>query len=63
MSLHKNYENQRSIYDFNDKETPEELNHKRHVRRELEARLERKRLKAELEDEINGEFDWGDLDP
>lgn len=36
--------------------------HKKRVRQMLEDRLERKRLKAELEDLDEDEFDWDDFD-
>lgn len=63
MGLHKDYDENKSFSDFNYEENDEEtLNHKKQVRRLLEERLERKRLKAELEDELDGEFDWDDLD-
>jgi len=62
MSVHKESDNSRSFSDFNYEEDPETLSHKKHVRRMLEDRLERKRLKAELDDEIEGEFNWDDVD-
>lgn len=62
MSLYKDYNDNQSFPDFNcdESEDIEELNHKKQVRRMLEDRLERKRLKAELEDELEGEFHWDD---
>ncbi|MBA2651822.1 MAG: hypothetical protein H0U73_06115 [Tatlockia sp.] len=39
----------------------ERLSHKRHVRKIIEDRLERKRLKEDL-DELDGEFDWEEYD-
>lgn len=62
MSLHKDYDDSRSFPDFNSKDDPDELNHKKNVRRMLEDRLDRKRLKEELEDELDGEFRWDDHD-
>lgn len=62
MSLHKDYDDNKSFSDFNYDEETEDLDHKKQVRRMLEDRLERKRLKEELEDELNAEFDWDDLD-
>lgn len=44
----------------------ETLEHKREVKRMLEERLEQKRLKNELEDfdgELEGKFDWDDVEP
>lgn len=43
----------------------DDLSHKKQVRKLLEEKLERKRLKEEFMDdfdEIGGEFDWDDLD-
>lgn len=43
----------------------EELTHLKNVKRMLEDRLERKRLREELKDdfdELNGEFDWDELE-
>lgn len=62
MSLHKDYDENQSFSDFNYDDDVDELNHKKQVRRMLEDRLERKRLKAELEDELDEEFDWDDLE-
>ena len=62
MGLHKEYDDNRNCSDFNYDEDPEELSHKRQVRRMLEDRLERKRLKQELEDDFADEFSWDDLD-
>ena len=50
---------------FDDYEDGETLAHKREVKRMLEERLERKRLKSELEDfdgELEGELGWDDFD-
>ena len=62
MSLHKDYDNNPSFFDLKHDEDIDDVDHKRHVRKMLEDRLERKRLKAELDDELEGEFDWDDLD-
>ena len=62
MSLHKDYNDNQSFPDFNCDEDVDELNHKKHVRRLLEDRLEKKRLKEELDDELEGEFHWDDRD-
>jgi len=48
-----------------DMEDDEALEHKRAIRRTLEERLEKKRLKQELEDfdgELEGDFDWDRFD-
>lgn len=61
MSLHKDHDDD-SHY-FHDgalENSPEELSHRRQVRKLLEERLERKRMKDEL-DELDGDFDWDDL--
>ena len=51
---------------LDDEDDGETLEHKREVKRMLEARLERKRLKDELEDfdgELEDDFDWDKLEP
>lgn len=49
--------------DFDIKEDPETLNHRKQVRRMLEDRLERKRLRADIQDDFKeDEFDWDDWD-
>ena len=62
MSLHKYHDDNHSFIDFNHEEDSRDLSQKRHIRKMIEDRLERKRLKDELEDELSGEFDWSDLD-
>ena len=50
---------------FDERNDDEILEHKREVRRMLEERLERKRLKEELEyfdGELEGELDWDKFD-
>ncbi|OGV33662.1 MAG: hypothetical protein A3E88_06665 [Legionellales bacterium RIFCSPHIGHO2_12_FULL_35_11] len=50
--------------DFNE-EDPELTAHKKDIRRKLEARLDKKRLKEELEDyegEFDDDFEWADID-
>jgi len=61
MGLRKDYDD--DSYAFSDFpiESGEELSHRKQIRKKLEERLERKRLKEEL-DELDGEFDWDDLD-
>lgn len=64
MSLHKEYDDVRSFVDMN-QEDLEELSHKKRIRKMLENRLERRRLKEELEyfdGELDGEFDWDYVD-
>ncbi len=65
MGLHKSYDDSHSYNDMGHEDNKEELSHRRHVRQMLEKRLERKRLKEELEffdGELDGEFDWDYLD-
>ncbi len=68
MSLHKDYDDSQSFSDFKIEEDIdgveriEDLDHKKQVRRMLEERLERKRLKEELDDELEGDFDWKDFE-
>ena len=63
MSLHREHDEYSfSDYEFEDKE---DLSHRKKVKRLLEDRLERKRLKDEFKDdfdELSGEFDWSELD-
>lgn len=68
MGLHEDYDESQGYSDLNFDEqdgqyenidTPE---HKRQLRRMIEDRLERKRLKEELQDELEGDFDWDDFD-
>ncbi len=64
MGLHK--DSDKHLYtDFSLNEDREDLNHKKQVKRMLEDRLERKRLREEFKDdfdELSGEFDWDELD-
>ena len=60
MSLHKEYDDVRSFVDTN-YEDMEALSHKKRIRKMVESRMERKRLKEELEffdGELDGDFDW-----
>lgn len=62
MDLHEDYDDPSfSEYD----EDVESETHRKNVRRMLEERLERKRLKEEFKDdfdELSGDFDWDLLD-
>lgn len=42
-------------------ENPEELTHRKKIRKLLEDKLEKKRLRDEI-DELDGEFDWDYID-
>lgn len=62
MSLHRDYDD--DSYYFSDRAiegNQEEMSKKRQIRKLLEDRLERKRLQEDI-DELDGEFDWGELD-
>lgn len=64
MSLHEDHYNQ-IFSEFNFDEEVEDLPKRKRVRKMLEDRLERKRLKDEFKDdfdELSGEFDWDELD-
>ncbi|MBA2710589.1 MAG: hypothetical protein H0U57_08370 [Tatlockia sp.] len=64
MSLrrgHDDDEHQFSDYSYGDDSDTDKLSHRRQVRKVLEEKLERKRLKEEL-DELDGEFDWKDYE-
>ncbi|MFT4059426.1 MAG: hypothetical protein QM652_07745 [Legionella sp.] len=59
MDLHEDY-NDSSFSDYN-YDDDVDTEHKKNVRRMLEDKLERKRLKDEFKDdfdELSGEFDW-----
>lgn len=64
MSLRRNYDDHHSFSDFpyEEEEDAATISHKKHVKRMLEDKLERKRLKEELDDELYGDFDWDDLE-
>lgn len=61
MSLRKDYDDSYTFNDFSLEEDVEELSHKKRIRKLLEDKLEKKRLKEEF-DELDGEFDWDDID-
>lgn len=64
MALHEESEDQ-TFSDFNFDDEVDDLSRKKHVKRMLEDRLERKRLKEEFKDdfdELSGEFDWDELE-
>ena len=63
MSLHKDHDSGRFFPDYNNEEDIVDLDHKKQVRRMLEERLERRRLEKELEDELDGDFNWDDMEP
>lgn len=65
MASNAGFDYHSSGVDYNEDE-PDVAARKKDVRRKLEARMDRKRLKEELEDyegELDDEFDWNeDLD-
>lgn len=64
MGLHKDYED-KTFSDCSYDDDVSNLDHKKKIKRLLDEKLERKRLKDEFKDdfdELNGEFDWDDLD-
>ncbi|KTD59247.1 PA3496 family putative envelope integrity protein [Legionella shakespearei] len=65
MGLHEEYEDQ-SFSDYNyEEDDMEDTTHRKRIKRMLEDRLERKRLRDEFKDdfdELSGEFDWDELD-
>lgn len=64
MSLHEDRD-PHFLSDYNFDEEIEDLPKKKRVKRMLEDRLERKRLRDEFKDdfdELSGEFDWDELD-
>ena len=65
MGLHTNRDDNWSFIDLGHDNDEYELSHKKNIRKKLENRLERKRLKEELEyfdGELDGDFDWDYLD-
>jgi hypothetical protein len=65
MGLHEEYEDQ-SFSDYNyEEDDMEGTTQRKRIKRMLEDRLERKRLRDEFKDdfdELSGEFDWDELD-
>lgn len=64
MALHEELDDY-SFSDLNFDSEIGDMNHKKKVKRMLEDRLERKRLKNEFKDdfdELSGEFDWDEID-
>lgn len=63
MGLHREHDDPEVYTDFPMEidEGGKGLSHKRLVRKMLDDRLERKRLREEF-DELDGEFDWEDFD-
>lgn len=73
MGLNRNHHNDHddkysgsdAYYNEQEHDSVDDLIHRKRVRRMLEERIERKRLKEDLEDyegELDGEFDWDNLD-
>lgn len=62
MSLNHDYEDYLSSSDYEHQESPEGIEHRRHIRRLLEDRLERKHLREALSDDFEDEFDWSNVD-
>ncbi|STX29062.1 Uncharacterised protein [Legionella beliardensis] len=65
MGLSKDYEREldddaQSFSDF-PLEEEEDLAHKKQVRKLLEEKLERKRIREDI-DELDGDFDWDELE-
>ena len=64
MSLHEDYDHQ-IFSDYNFDDETEDLPKKKRIKKMLEDRLERKRLKDEFKDdfdELSGEFDWDEIE-
>lgn len=62
MRQHHIDDDMQNYNDFDYEEDMETLNHKRQVRKMLEDKLEKKRLKAEIYDDFEDEFDWSEID-
>ena len=64
MDLHEDYYDDQSFSDYHYDDDADST-HRRNIRRILEEKLERKRLKEEFKDELDelsGEFDWDQID-
>lgn len=59
MGLQKDYDEMEFFTDFSF-ENEENMSHKKRIRRLLEDKLEKKRLRDEF-DELDGEFYWEEL--
>jgi len=68
MGLHKGFDESQDFSDLNLDDEMENLEpikddeQRAKIRKIIEDRLEQKRLKEELGDEFDGEFDWDDFD-
>lgn len=65
MALHEDYNDESSFMNMSSEEDSDTVMHKKHVKKMLEQRLERKRLKEELEyfdGELDADFDWDYVD-
>jgi hypothetical protein len=67
MNLRKKPENEADPHSFSEfpleeENDAEKISHKRRVRKMIEDRLERKRLKDDLSDELDGDFDWDEFE-
>jgi ABC-type phosphate transport system auxiliary subunit len=65
MGLYKDYDDHYNSMDYNYSDDSHDMLHKKRVRRMLEDKLERKRLKEALEDfdsDLDDEFNWDDTD-
>lgn len=64
MGLHKDHDGN-YFTDYHYEDDAEDLTHRKKIKRLLEEKLEKKRLKEEFKDdfdELNGDFNWDDLD-
>lgn len=64
MGLHEDYDDQ-FFSDFNYDEDIKDIDQRKKIKKLLDERLERKRLKEEFKDdfdELNGDFDWEEQD-
>ncbi|KTC67908.1 hypothetical protein Lbir_2510 [Legionella birminghamensis] len=62
MGLRNEHDDGHSFNDYEyTHEDEEQLSHKKRIRKLLEDRLEKKRLREEI-DELDGDFDWDELD-
>lgn len=65
MGLHEEEYEDQSFSDYNYDDDIDDMTQKKRIKRMLEDRLEKKRLRDEFKDdfdELSGEFDWDELD-
>lgn len=62
MGFHRGQDERNSHSDRFYEEDKEELERRKYLRKKIEERLEKKKLREEF-DELDGEFDWDEFEP